>query len=354
MINKRIFPLILVVFICEQLLAGIGSAAYQKLGMDARANGMGRTLLGFNSDASALFWNPANLCRYSSDDDQWFHGFISQMSQKEYDIDYISGGFVFRGEKFGFGAGIMNYRVADISVYDKFMNYNGNFDNVENTFFIGLASKIPYIMNFGVTFQYLDQQFKTQTSYSSEIGYNNKLDQSIGIRAGISVFPLYKYEHLVISMAFNNASFPMMNQTEADTTRPTTTAGIAWKMPKRSSIYLNNLLIAMEVEQEYHFPIKLKMGTEISVINLKGFDLLLRAGLDDIVLESRSNLLSVIVKDDITTTELRQYNLKKTIGFGLVIPVAGSSNNPINIRFDYAYVIEKFRTLNFISLGFML
>ena len=96
------------------------------------------------------------------------------------------------------------------------------------------------------------------------------------------------------------------------------------------------------------------MGTEISVINLKGFDFLIRVGLDDIVLESRSNLLSEITKNDITTSDLRKYNLKKTIGFGLVIPVGGFSNNPINIRFDYAYVIEKFRTLNFISLGFML
>ena len=249
MINKRIFTLILSVVFCEQVIAGIGSAAYQKLGMDARANGMGRTMLGFNSDASALFWNPANLCRYSSDDKQWFHGFISQMSQKEYDIDYISGAFVFRGKKFGFGVGIMNYRVADISVYDKYMNYNGSFDNVENTYFIGIASKIPYIMNFGVTLQYLDQQFKTQSTYTSEIGYNDNLDQSVGVRAGISFFPFYKYEHLMVSLAFNNASFSLIDQIEADTTRPTTTAGVAWKMPRRNSIYLNNLLVAIEIEQ---------------------------------------------------------------------------------------------------------
>lgn len=354
MINKRITLIIIVVFICGQLFAGIGSAAYQKLGMDARANGMGRTLLGFNSDASALFWNPANLCRYSSDDEQRLHGFISQMDQKEYDINFISGGIVLRGEKFGFGAGIMSYKVADIPVYDKDMNYNGNFDNVENIYFLGIASKIPYIMNFGVTFQYLDQQFKTQSAYSSEIGYNNELDQSIGIRAGIAVFPFYKYENLVVSMAFNNAGFSLMETTETDTIRPTTTAGIAWKMPQRNSMYLNQALIALEIEQEYNFPLKLKIGSEISVVSLKGFDLLLRTGVDDIILETRSNLLSDIVKDDINVTQLRQYNLKRTVGFGLVIPVANILNNSMQIRFDYAYVIEKFRTLNFISLGFML
>ena len=342
MINKRIFVLILTVFICGQLFAGIGSAAYQKLGMDARGIAMGRAVSGNSFNSSAVFWNPANLVQIPNFPGETFHMMANYMSFSEYDIQYITAAVARRWKRFGLGIGLMNYGVDDIDHYNASMDYLGSFDNIESSMFLGVAFRIPYVMNFGLTVQYLEQGF----TYSGK-------SQSMGLKGGITM-PILFYPQLVLSLAFNNRSFENFKRNQIvreEFTRPVATAGVTWMSKMSESSYLSQFVVTSEIEQEEQFPIKIKCGLEVLTVNLSDFRLYLRGGIDDIGIETRSGDFVDFVDTDIKLKELNRLNMKETFGFGLVFPAAPFINSNYVFHLDYAFVNEAFRNLHFFTMG---
>jgi len=339
--RKSIFILLGLVIITGHLHAAIGSAAYQKLGMDARGIAMGRAVSGNSFNSSAVFWNPANLIQISNFPGETFHMMANYMSFSEYDIQYISAAVARRRKRFGLGVGLMNYGVNDIDHYNASMDYLGSFDNTESSVFLGVAFRIPYVMNFGLTVQYLEQGFT---------GSHNSQSQSMGLKGGITM-PIIFYPQLVLSLAFNNRSFENFKQNQIvrdEFTRPVATAGITWMSKTSESAYLSQFVVTSEIEQEEQFPIKLKCGLEVLIVNLSDFRLYLRGGIDDIGIETRSG---DFVDTDISLDELNRLNMKETFGFGLVFPAAPFINSNYVFHLDYAFVNEAFRNLHFFTMG---
>lgn len=316
----------------------VGSAAYQKLGMDARIIAMGRTGSVASRGAEAVFWNPAHLCIRKSR--RRFDVILSYMSENNYDIEFITSGIAWQAEYLGLGVGLMHYRVGDIHHYDENMNYFGTFSNIENSGFFSMAFKIPYVMNIGITIQHMSQKY----TYDSD-RYN-----TFGIRGGIAV-PFYKYPQLTLSMSYNNRSFERVDQNNLirnEVTRPAVASGIQWHMQEKDRTFLKQVIICSEIEQEKQFPLKLKFGTEVYTVNVQEFKLYLRFGLDDIDIETRA---TDGLETDLTLNELILLNMKKTFGFGITFPSLNVFGNRIHYKFEYAYVSEAFRDLHFITIG---
>jgi len=338
--NKKILSGLSICFLLNCSHAGIGSASYQKLGMDARGIAIGRTASCTSNGASSIFWNPANLCLNNLNKKEKFDFMLTYMRYPEFDIQYLTSALAYRKNKFGIGIGYMQYGVEDIHKYDNQMNYLGSFQNTEESVLLGLACKIPYVMNIGVTIQGLTQDF----DYGK---LNNKKDWAIGFRAGIIFFPIYSYERLMLSLVLNNRSI-----LSEDEMRPTTTAGIFWSSKMNKKEYLKQLILATEIEQENTFPIKLKFGAELFAAEFENFCLFIRGGVDDIILETRDDLICEDVRKDITVRRLNQLNLKITWGSGLEFPALKLSRKSMRIRFDFALVNEAYRNLGFYTIGF--
>jgi len=330
-----------ILLVISDLIASVGSASYQKLGMDARGIAMGRTASCISNGASALFWNPANLCIHSSSSQEKFDLMFSLMKYPNFDIEYLTSAVAFRRDKFGAGIGYIQYGVENIPQYDNDMNYLGNFHDVERSLLLGFAFKVPYIMKVGVALQGLTQGFNYENTLKSEFEY------SLGVRAGIILFPIYKYDRLLLSVVFNNRSFG-----SKDEMRPTTTAGCSWSSNESKRLYLKNIHVITEIEQQKTFPIKLKFGSEIFVADIDNFKLFIRVGIDDIIIETRSTLIRKDAKKYINLNELIRLNKKSTCGFGLEMPPIKIIDKNIHVRFDYAFVNEAYRALNFITVGY--
>ena len=345
----KLIKIILIVFAIKNIVfCNVGSASYQKLGMDARSIAMGRSATGISRGSNAVFWNPANLCKLT-ENVPGIDMFVTNMSNKNYDIGFMTSAFSMQWEKFGLGLGFMNYSVGEIESYDRDMNFTGNFDNTERSIFFGFGSKIPYVMNYGLSLVYYSQ------GYSGSI--TSEVSNGLGIIGGISFFPFNKYKNLSISMSYNSGALSNTDTIAGFNTdmRSLTSAGFAWKIIDRDASFFNKLLITSEVEQETDFPLKLKFGSEVFLANLNGYKFIVRAGMDDFNLETRED--NINSSDNkygasiIDQNTLRKLNLKTTFGFGLEFPTIRIFRSYSKVKFDYAYVNEAFRDLHFFTIG---
>lgn len=339
--NRVIKIFIVHIILLNILDAGIGSAAYQKLGMDARGIAMGRAVIANSFDASAVFWNPANLIRLDHFPGNATDMMVSHMSNTEYDIQYITAAIAKRWSRFGIGIGLMSYGVDEIECYDEQMNYQGDFTDLERSIFGSMAFHIPYVMNVGFTAQYLTQGFS---------GVHESQYQALGLKSGITA-PLVFYPQIIFSLAYNNRSFDLGTaiDSEYDKMRSTAAIGIGWYSREFERSYISRWLLTTELEQETQFPLKVKLGAEVYIIQISGFDLMLRVGLDDLDIETRSRDFD---GTDIGLDEFWRLNLKRTFGFGINMPKVRFWESNYRVRIDYAFVDEAYRSMHFFTIGF--
>lgn len=338
---KLIIPTVLILICSSQ--AGIGSASYQKLGMGARSIAMGRAVIANSLSSTSVFYNPANLCGPANEHNPGhFNGLSTYMANPSYDINYLTSAFSLRYPSFGFGIGVMRYGVNKIPHYDKNMDYLGDFTNMERSVLIGLATRIPYILRFGVSFIYMDQGFNG--------AYSSKLDRGYGLKAGITFHPFYFYRNITIGASFNSRN---MNSNSNNTVRQATTAGFSWKLFNRSGHYFKNITVTTEAQQEEIFPLKLKFGMEIYALHINNLKMYLRAGLDDFDMETRKDKFSIKNNDShaITKSELQELNSKITFGIGLQFASINLFNSTLPLTLDYALVNEAYRELHFFTIS---
>ena len=332
---KKLKLISVLIVLINIAFGGVGSAAYHKLGMNARGIAMGRAYTASCAGASAVFWNPANLCRVHYGDKRTLGLLVNNMSNKNYDINYLTSAFALSGENFGMGFGVIQYSISDIPEYDASMNFLGHFANLERSAFFGIATKLANLLNIGISIAYLDQAY-------DGLSFNTNTETGFSARAGLSFLPFYRYERLLVSASFYNHVVQKL-----DKVRPSSSAGILWYPKLSDGNYFNQLSLVLELEQENVYPLKFKFGSELLVAEISDLKFYFRFGLDDLDIETRSK--DFAIKEDISVNQLIKLNMKTTYGFGLDLP--GLIMNNLVVSFNYAFVDECYRDLHFFTFN---
>jgi hypothetical protein len=131
--------------------SGVGgqAGAFLRLGVGARAIGLGEAYTAIADDASGIYWNPAGIGRMTSGQFQAMYSIMS------FDRRHLFGGSVQPvGEAFTVGFGVINFGVENIDGRDAVGNPTGTFEDSETAFMLAVSKKVGFF-SFGVTGKYL-------------------------------------------------------------------------------------------------------------------------------------------------------------------------------------------------------
>jgi hypothetical protein len=325
---------VLLLLMSVSLQAGFRSAAFTKLGVSSREIAMGRCGVSTASNASAVYWNPANMLQF--DQEKHTLGLISSgLGQSAWDAMYgsVFTGYAFR--KFAIGAGALYYQVNEIEAWDDQMNYLGNFNNMEIAGLGAMAIRLSNVINIGATV------WGHQQSFSNDLE-DPRL--AIGGQAGLSYYPFPKARSVKFSLnLIDERGFFSVT----DSSEMIFSPGISGIIPAPGRrTFLGKSALAIELEQRRHTPLQLKFGIENEWRPALGISLFTRLGMDDIVLEYANwgldkNAWGV---ESISQDDYAKIQRKYTFGFGI-------KYQPLRLGFDYAVVLEHYRTLHFFSLN---
>jgi len=312
----------------------VGGAAYLKLGMDSRGIALGRAYTAYASGASAIYWNPAGLL-VPEIYGKRFDVLVMNQLNSQWDESYFTSAFAWRRKRFALGLGYMSFKVDDIPEYDNSMNYLGDFNNVEWTGLLGMAFDFPGLFSVGVTAFYLTHEYRfIQNADSTGFPING-----FGINLGLRFNPFVQYDRLKVGVLLSDQK-AIQGQ---DTTSLLLNVGFKWDVWRTSAPFLGSVVLLTDFEQERDFPVKLKFGTEIQLVNLGTSEFFIRGGIDDVILEMRE-----VVDDlDVSRSQIIRLNKKYTVGFGVHQRLF---SNKTSLIIDYAWVKETFRTLHFITI----
>ena len=173
--KKIILPIVLIALLVPvSLFAGVfgktGTASLQflKLGVDARALGMGEAYTAVSDDISSTYWNPAGLAKKF--DNQVFlshtiwvadisHEYISASTETDYGIVALTGSFL---------------HMDDMDVTDE--NYFGptgkKFTSTDMAVGVSYANAFTDKFTFGMTAKYIHEDIDEETvdTYSVDLG----------------------------------------------------------------------------------------------------------------------------------------------------------------------------------------
>jgi hypothetical protein len=131
-----------------------------RMGVGARALGMGGAYVAEASDASAGYWNPAGLAQID------FINVTGMYSANmSFDRTY---NFLAYGHKFDFGAiGVtwLNAGITDISEYDASGNQGTDWDAMDNVFLFSYGNQVDKFM-VGASFKVVNQKLDYSDSWS--------------------------------------------------------------------------------------------------------------------------------------------------------------------------------------------
>ncbi|MEW6618480.1 MAG: PorV/PorQ family protein [bacterium] len=131
------------------------AARYLRIGVGARALGMGGAYVAVCDDASATYWNPAGLVQLSQRE------MTSMTSLMSLDRKYNFLNYVVPLENQTIGISVINFGVEDLREIVKKNNQDielGRFDDRENTFMFSCAWEKTDKLSLGVNLKYLTQQ----------------------------------------------------------------------------------------------------------------------------------------------------------------------------------------------------
>lgn len=184
----KLLRIILVLVIPIQVYAGKYAAEFLRIGVGARAIGMGGAFVAFADDGTASYWNPAGLGSLSQHQVLFSH---VQMFDNLAHHNFANLSFKV-GSNLGLGISWIRLSVDDIprysalegTKYDRFLNPDlrsngtaeGYFGDVEDAFFLSFGKGfdfdlaigsgltpmvIPMKFSFGVSYKYITQKLDT-------------------------------------------------------------------------------------------------------------------------------------------------------------------------------------------------
>lgn len=321
-------------------MGGSRGATYTKLGISAREISMGRCGVSVSEGSSSIYWNPANLIK--QDQRRQFLGITSTvMNQQVWDIQYGAFSSAYALRRFAIGFGALYYQVSDIEHWDENMYYHGNFNNTELAGLGALSFRIHSSIVFGTTL-WIHQHTFSLTDDKPLVGFGGQL--------GLNFYPVSKMKDFKFSINLiddRNISTNILGSA-IDTTEMTLIVGLSNMFNILDASFVGPITTALELEQTRHTPLEFRFGIENEWILPGGVQLFSRVGLDDYALEysgwrldKESNLWN---EDVLTYKAYRKIQRKFTFGIGL-------QYRPFPVSFDYAIVLERYRTLHFITLS---
>ncbi len=169
--------------LCETGDAG-QAARYLRIGVGARAMGMGGTFVGIADDASATYWNPAGLTQLEN------HQILAMYSKLSIDRSYnclhYTQPIINQPSKVGFGISIINFGVDNIEEWTADEERVGTFRDAENTLLVTYARQVGEGISLGMNIKYLDQRMDPKNE-----GESGK-PQSWGL--GLDLGALYEHK----------------------------------------------------------------------------------------------------------------------------------------------------------------
>lgn len=273
-LSKCLFAIIFVLLWINQLYADSAgrAGAYLKMGVGARALGMGSAFTAVADDATAAFWNPAGLALLNKNQASFMHANLT-LDRKYNFVNYAhilknknqnkTGVLALSHIRFGID-GIPETRLATGRTDGIPYNPNDNlpatnpdgtytpgknvyifgyFDNIETSTFCSYAQKINDKWLGGINLKYLKQELFTNSA------------DSFGLDIGL-LYLISDKTKLGISVRDIKESLKWDTDTgHKDKIPITTTVGIAHK-PK------NNLILAFDINKVEDLAAKLRAGVE--------------------------------------------------------------------------------------------
>jgi len=234
------------------------NAPYLRMGVGARALGMGGAFVGVADDATAAYWNPAGLAWSSG----WeFTGMYTAGMNVDRNHNYV--GLAHNAEKFAFALQWTNAGMTDIMQTDGSGRDLGEFNYGDNALALSLAKRFD-IVALGVTGKFLRQ------------GIGADIDGTDGINGfGLDIgLGLVVNEWARIGLAVQNLAGKLGSDDDANSIPATMRAGVAL-MPFRCVTTAFDVVKTRD-ESDYSF----HAGAEVGIPVTEDLGTALRIGLN--------------------------------------------------------------------------
>jgi len=298
---KRLFITFIITFICLPVITGYGetgdagqAARYLRIGVGARALGMGGAFVSICDDASATYWNSAGLIQLTQ---RQMTSMTSLMSlDRRYNfLNYVT---PLEDETKTIGISLINFGVKDLREFVETTQGDqelGKFNDTENTVMLSYARKLNDRLAIGVNLKYLTQGMNTQQHHPK--GRN----KASGL--GLDVGTLYKIsDDVKLGLMLQDIRSYLKWETEHSDRLP-----LVVKLGMSTKLFNERLTLATDIEQvEDNHKTKIYAGLEYWLRENLG----LRAGVFD------SDL---------------------TAGLGFIFPTKS-----INLQLDYSFAPDRF------------
>jgi hypothetical protein len=288
----RTIKLIILVWLLAAIIAAVfgkatiaaegslSTAGFLRVGVGAKAMGLGEAFTAVADDASAVYWNPAGLGRFDKRQVQFSHYDWYQ------DVKIENLYCAFPAGRFGFGAGVTYLGFGNFQSYDE----DGNPGDELSMYNLAASVSVGFALNenlsLGLTGKYIEQSFDMVkgTSFAGDIGL------------------LADFNSVRFGLAGVNLGSPVQFVSEREQLPAALRAGMALRQ------FSDKMLVSVEAYVPFNGDIVWHQGLEVNL----GGPLSARTGL-------------TYQPQDVPGADAFQYNLGAGISYG-----AG--------RFDYTFI----------------
>ncbi len=256
------------------------AGAYLRMGVGARALGMGDAYTAICDDVYATYWNPAGLTQIQEHQIGTMYAIMS-FDRKHNFLNYAGG----LGKDLGLGISWINFGVGGIEERDGRGNLIKEFESSESTYYLSLAKGLGEKFSLGGNIKYLGHKLL------------NNMASGFGLDAGVLFKPT---EALSLGLMFQDIG-----------------SKVKWDTPSG---------------HEDSFPLNIRGGAALRLLKDR---LILATDLEKSQLQSMKFHLGAEYKIIKNLTARLGYNDKEfTAGAGFGFPV---------LRFDYGYAADRLR-----------
>jgi len=255
--NRKIFNVIVVTLIALTAVLfaaendGGNGGAFLRMGVGARAIGMGNTFTSIADDASALYWNPAGLGLLDKKQAEIMYGALGYgqhwgflacaipfKEDRGSKASITSGGFVQLGYDYGtFAVGINNLNIGDIQGMDSDGDPTGVFSDNEMAMMISYGKSLFHErIAIGTTVKYI----RHATSDNSANGF--------GFDFGLLVIPINKLQIGIVTQdLMGNLKWNTVSG-HKDNFPISLRGGVSYTLPITYGIIDRGITVATEIE----------------------------------------------------------------------------------------------------------
>jgi hypothetical protein len=140
---------------------GTTGASFLKIGVGARAVGMGGAFVAVSDDATSSYWNPAGLCQLRQQEITFTHNEWLQ----DVKYEYLGYGFPL-GKRSSLGFGFIYLHMGTIPGYDREGNSASAFKAYDSAILLSLSQKLKQNLSLGIGFKWIKEQLEQEGSQS--------------------------------------------------------------------------------------------------------------------------------------------------------------------------------------------